>query len=245
MKRIITMNFLLVLAFSMAFVACRDPKTNIITGAVTDIDGNTYDAVKIGDQIWMKDNLAVSRLRDSTPLGDKRYVQKPYGSYYNNKLIKNDTVASQLCPEGWHIPTKTEWENLIDAVSGNSKWISTSGNVAVSMSSAPQGVEDDSAKTYNTSGFSSMSGGYRMTMASFPPTHSSQDMFETGKNGYYWSSTINEENMDPYAVCIDVEKGTVKLMKTMQTYPIPSNTWPPHVGVIYSNICISVRCVKD
>lgn len=250
MKRIITMNFLLVLAFSMTFVACRDPKTNIITGAVTDVDGNTYDAVKIGDQIWMKDNLAVTHLRDSTPLEVERFEgygncfkKDPYGYYYSTDIIKADIDSPRLCPSGWHLPSKSEWEAMIAEVSSNSDWVSGETTVAMALSAVPSTCTDTLSCPYNTCGFSALPGGFRVRCASFPPTHISYNMSEVNRNCYYWVGTINEENMDPYSVSIDADNGMVTLKKTMQTYPLPSTTFGS--WIIFSNTYMPVRCVKD
>ena len=41
---------------------------NVIPNAVTDYDGNTYDAVKIGEQVWMRQNLRTKHYADSTSI---------------------------------------------------------------------------------------------------------------------------------------------------------------------------------
>lgn len=106
--------------------------------AVTDIDGNKYDAVKIGNQIWMAENLRTTRLNDGTYLmtwkecrasqnhgtpGGQGPVDDPVRSFFNHDstyLAKHGALYSRLtvstdklCPQGWHIPGKEEWDILL------------------------------------------------------------------------------------------------------------------------------------
>ena len=91
---------------------------------VTDIDGNTYQTVKIGTQTWMKENLRTSHYS----YGKSIY---PYDTAYNNTAnldtIKNYgklysyfaiTDTSNVCPVGWHVPTPPDWDSLLVYVGG-------------------------------------------------------------------------------------------------------------------------------
>lgn len=84
---------------------------------LTDIDGNIYPTVKIGNQIWMAENLRVTR----TPSGAALTLYAPnndeaqvavYGRLYHFA----DALAA--VPAGWHLPTKEEWETLITSQGG-------------------------------------------------------------------------------------------------------------------------------
>ena len=104
-------------------------------GTVTDIDGNIYNIVTIGNQTWMAENLRTTRLNDSTPIdlvpdskqwgawaspaycfydNDEAKYKDPYGALYNWRAV--DT--KKLCPEGWHIPTAQEFDTLISFCGG-------------------------------------------------------------------------------------------------------------------------------
>jgi len=113
---------------------------NCIT--VTDYDGNTYQAVRIGDQIWMTQNLKVTHYSDGSPipfveddsnwnslsLTDKAYswsnnnisTGNTYGALYTwaaamNGLESSETNPSNIqgaCPSGWHLPSHNEWKQL-------------------------------------------------------------------------------------------------------------------------------------
>lgn len=109
--------------------------------SITDIDGNTYETVNIGNQTWTTSNLNVSKYRDGTPIphiinfdewrtastGAYTYVAQTdngYGKVYNYWAIigKNDTDPNtplkKLAPEGFHIPTEFEWNQLANIYGG-------------------------------------------------------------------------------------------------------------------------------
>lgn len=98
---------------------------------VTDIDGNEYQTVKIGNKIWMAENLRTSKLNDNTVIpyvSDENVWSSTTTlalSIYNNNLNKEaDTYGilynwyavntGKLCPTGWHIPTSAEWRAMED-----------------------------------------------------------------------------------------------------------------------------------
>ena len=107
------------------------------TGTVTDIDGNEYETVKIGDQWWIAENLLTTRYRNGddilTGLIDAEWRETTSGAYtiyphdevdginsdaemvdaygklYNWYAVDDDRG---LCPEGWHVPSDEEWKQL-------------------------------------------------------------------------------------------------------------------------------------
>jgi len=102
---------------------------------VKDIDGNSYKTVRIGDQIWMAENLKVTRYQNGDPIpfaqdySDWTFTSKgaycnphnnesnvkTYGRLYNWYSI-NDIRG--LAPKGWHIPKPYEWDELITYLGG-------------------------------------------------------------------------------------------------------------------------------
>lgn len=93
---------------------------------VTDVDGNVYTTVTIGAQVWMVENLKVTHYRDSSEIpnitDDTVWSTLTSGAYCwcNNDSTNKDTYGALynflavsdtcgLCPEGWHVPTESEW----------------------------------------------------------------------------------------------------------------------------------------
>ena len=87
---------------------------------VTDIEGNTYDTVQIGDQVWLKENLRVTLAPDSSEITSYVYEddmenEKIYGRLYTWDVAMNNSTeekARGICPEGWHIPSDEEFKQL-------------------------------------------------------------------------------------------------------------------------------------
>ncbi len=104
------------------------------TPAVTvqDIEGNAYTVIEIGDQAWMGRNLQVTKFRNGTDIPliteDSRWEDlttpaysfynnangNSYGPLYNGYVIMTD----EICPEGWHIPTESDWTLLFETAGG-------------------------------------------------------------------------------------------------------------------------------
>ncbi|UCE19679.1 MAG: hypothetical protein JSV84_04865 [Gemmatimonadota bacterium] len=90
---------------------------------VTDIDGNVYQTITIGTQVWMAENLKVTHYRNgdyisyATSYDNDENNIATYGLLYNWSAV-NDSRG--LAPEGWHMPSDDEWQTLIDYLGGDS-----------------------------------------------------------------------------------------------------------------------------
>ena len=162
MMRLFVFKYCLVLAviLPMFFVSCTNENedgngdvnhgvSNIIHSAVTDVDGNSYDAVKIGDQVWMQSNLRTEHFRDRSIISlpnavyDQNALTYPgyyfrSGSsdyFYNWKAVSDERG---LCPKGWHVPTDAEWSQLEEFVSNNGEYVygDNPNNIAKALASS-------------------------------------------------------------------------------------------------------------
>jgi uncharacterized protein (TIGR02145 family) len=167
---------------------------------VTDVDGNVYHVISIGQQDWLSSNLKTTRYADGTPiptLSDSDWGIATQGAYGIYKHFEVDGIDSDeemleaygalynwfavadsrgLCPAGWRIPTKNDWEAMRDYIITNYEGV-TSSNVSNTLKScrqidSPLGGECDTSEHprwgahtthFGTDifGFGGLPGGYR------------------------------------------------------------------------------------
>jgi uncharacterized protein (TIGR02145 family) len=126
----------LMLFFASIMVAGSMSAQPDMEAAVRDIDGNTYNTVKIGTQVWMKENLKTTRYQNGDPIvfvtdsmawsnaqagaycnyRNDPGIAQTYGRMYNYYTV---TDKRGLCPQGWHVPSDDEWQILCDYLGGN------------------------------------------------------------------------------------------------------------------------------
>ena len=130
------------------------------TATVTDIDGNIYNSVQIGNQCWMKENLRTTRYANGTniALGNStstitayRYYPdndssnvSTYGYLYNWAATMHGATSSEsnpsgvqgVCPTGWHVPSLNEWGQLIVYVSSQSQYLCDNNNAYIAKALA-------------------------------------------------------------------------------------------------------------
>ena len=107
---------------------CSCSEGGTLGDPVTDIDGNVYRTMQIGTQLWMQENLRTTRYNDgrSIPLetNDYAWTQVTTGAYCDcgnepgydtlyGKLYNWYAAANpKICPQGWHVPTDEDWQQL-------------------------------------------------------------------------------------------------------------------------------------
>ena len=133
--------------FAMAQPPVRD------CGTVTDIDGNTYQTIVMGDDCWFRENLRVTRYADGkeitptpqSPNNDPQNISR-YGRLYTwfstlngaDPTEETDGRVQGPCPDGWHVPSNFEWMGVEDFVGYKDYYRCGTdvNNVAKSMASA-------------------------------------------------------------------------------------------------------------
>ena len=194
---------------------------------VTDIDGNTYNTVQIGNQVWMSENLKTSRYRNggSIPyvVGNTDWQALTTGAWSNynhdaaNELIYGklynwySTLGDTLCPTGWGVPSDAEWTTLTDGLGGES----VAGGRMKSIGTAYWNSPNTGAT--NESGFSALPGGYRNSDGSFLGIRS---------NAVFWSAT-ELDNYNYWFRTLYASYGYVGR------------------GTISKSVGASVRCLRD
>jgi len=123
-------NFILII---LLLIGCKNAtesiNEDIEIGSVKDIDGNVYKTVKIGEQWWMAENLKVKHDPQGNPITSYVYRnveenEDIYGRLYkwNDAMNGSSNARSQgIAPDGWHIPSNSEWKELINHIGGKSE----------------------------------------------------------------------------------------------------------------------------
>ncbi len=207
-------------------------KTSSLSGTLVDIDGNEYKTVQIGKQVWMAENLRVTRYSNGTSIPQvtdnaewlalgNNYTDKAF-CYYNNTSANaksfgalytwaaamngkaNATGTTQgVCPTGWHVPNNEEWDELTTYLGGADV---AGGKMKVTGTAfwAPPNTN-----ATNSSGFSAMPTGYRGTVSG---------AFDgITKSAHYWSSSEGDSN-NAWRWVLYHDKGSVGSFKGSLSY---------------------------
>ena len=177
-------------------------KNEITYGIMIDIDENTYKTVTIGTQVWMAENLKVTKYRNgdiigtTTPYtldisdenipkyqwaagGDESNVAT-YGRLYTYYAI---TDTRSIAPDGWHIPTYEEWTTLTDYLKNNDLGYLSGNWHWCYVLFWTNDIEYYNQITSNSSGFSALASGFRYAGGGF-----------FGNTAEWWSSTETDLN---------------------------------------------------
>ena len=209
---------------------------------LTDIDGNEYKTTLIGKQVWMAENLKVTRFNDGTiikyfvPSGnttsDSLARNSSVWSYYNNDASNNKygklytwyavspitNGNKNICPFGWHVPTKTEYEEL-------SSYLGSNSNI-VSKKMKQTGIIDWSLDASNSSLFSALPSGY-MNARGYS--------YDINKYSFWWTSTENMWDQPNFRV------GTAHSFSVSHfSAGLLSDYYRD-----FKNNGLSIRCIKD
>lgn len=196
---------------------------------VTDYDGNVYDTVNIGTQVWMKQNLKVTHYNNGveipniTDLSTWTTLTTGARCYYNNDSSANDSVygtlynwyavkdVNHLCPTGWHVSTYLEWQDAEDYLGGNA----IAGGKMKEAGTFHWRSPNTGAT--NSSRFTGLPGGMRDPV---------NDFMVIKENGLWWTAT-NYNSIRAWGLYL----------------------WYLFTGIDYNpvtkNYGLSVRCIKD
>ena len=232
-----TLNALLLIIIIAGFTGCKkDVKTITPTNTVTDMDGNVYHTDTIGTQIWMTENLKVTKYRNGDPISNvtdnTAWSKLTTGAYcdYNNdannsttygKLYNWNAVSDSrnIAPVGWHVASNKDWTTLITFLDGElfagarlkekgtSHWLYPN-NVSSCADNVPMCDNP----------FLALPGGSRVNNGSFD---------KVGDTGFWWSS-------------VEVSTNTPR-----SCFLVHDSSFISYAYDVTKNNGFSVRCVRD
>jgi uncharacterized protein (TIGR02145 family) len=232
------------LIISFLLMSCCEKPQKPDPVNVADIEGNIYDVIRIGKQLWMKENLKTTKFNNGIVISNvtdsiawRESYNTPAFCWYNNDSLGfkniygalynwNSVSTELLCPTGWHMPSDDEWKTLMKFLGGQ--------NIAGGKLKETGTLHWSSPNTgaTNESGFTALPGGLR-------DDHHGR-FEEPGLKGYWWSGTLGKAQLShgvqfygPIHYYLDCTTGSLKA-ETTSGYLIS--------GRIQGN---SVRCIMD
>jgi uncharacterized protein (TIGR02145 family) len=160
---------------------------------VADIDGNIYNIITIGTQVWLQENLKTTKYNDGTAIPNVTdntawstttsdaycdYANTPanstiYGRLYNWYAV-GSTNPKNVCPTGWHVATDADWTALATYLGGETVAGGKLKETGTTHWAAPN------TGATNETGFTALPGGYRAQSGSFGLS---------GTYGFWWTAT--------------------------------------------------------
>jgi len=178
-------------------------------------DQQEYHTLKIGEQVWMTQNLAYNDPKaPSDCLGDSIRNCVKYGRLYTWE------IAKKVCPRGWRLPAKSEFEALLRFAGGGDR------KKALKVLTAD-----------SITGFNALLGGYYYSYYSAPTVLHTTDYFREDGVTAFWTST--EEYYSNLTAISHDEKQMADVMVLG-----PRRTLA-FMNVYFKECALSVRCVKE
>jgi uncharacterized protein (TIGR02145 family) len=191
----------------------------VSAGTVTDADGNVYQTVKIGTQVWTVENLRTTKYNDGSAIplvtdgGLWVALNTPGYCYYGNTTnadsIKNYGAlynwnavnTKKLAPMGWHVPTDAEWDTLQNYLVINGfNWdgttdTSTENKIAKSLAAKTDWIASTTPGAIGNGLTKNNRSGFSALPGGCRDDHGSFSY--VGDGGYWWSAT-EDESSDAY-----------------------------------------------
>ena len=205
----------------------------IVADSVTDVDGNLYHVIRIGNQSWLQENLRVTKYRNGDVIPvvatDAQWKNQTAGALCNyDNTAANGTIYGKLynyfaltnphglCPTGWHVPSDGEWKTLGTILGGDA----VAGGKLKSTGTIEQGTGlwyAPNTGATNSSWFTGLPGGYRINYGTY---------YSIGNVGYFWS-TSDTASVNAWNYVLDANNNEL-----LRNYNLMTNGF-------------SVRCCKD
>ena len=186
--------------------------------SVTDQDGNTYEYLTYGDQVWTVENAEMVTYKDGTPIpqvtDNTEWQNLTTGawSYYNNDPTKPrlynwfavmgihdtdpNTPNKEFAPEGWHVPSDAEWTTLEEHLIANGynyDGTITENKIGKSMASITGWFSSTGEGNVGNDQSLNNDSGFNAVPEGNRYSYGSFD--DEGINAIFWSSTENFTNL--------------------------------------------------
>ncbi len=179
--------------------------TDNAPNTVTDIDGNVYNTVTIGSQIWMKENLNTTKFKNGETIpnviGNNEWAALNSSAWcrYNNNpdasnelkfgLLYNGFTAQDargVCPNGWRVPTVTDFNTLIQFLGGPDV---AGGKLKQTGIDTYWNLPNNGAT--NETGFTALPSGNRLGMVGIVGDWRNGYFGNTGTGTYLWTKNLS------------------------------------------------------
>jgi len=194
----------------------NEVQNGIYVDSVRDYEGNAYATIRMGSQCWMRSNLNSSKYADGTTISTSHYKNRALtGKYYTaTGVLRNqwDTTFAApsgvqgVCPTGWHVPSITEWKQMLDFVRSNPIFVCGNDSVQYVLGiGVAKALASDTLWTTTTA--NACYPGYALsennaTGFNILPTgfYNNSSSFSNGNTfAYYWSTSYpNPTNSSTY-----------------------------------------------
>jgi uncharacterized protein (TIGR02145 family) len=189
-----------------------DLDTNNSSGSVTDQDGNTYDYLTYGDQVWTVENAEMVTYRDGTEIPQvtdpTQWSNLTTGAwcYYDNDPTKPrlynwyavagihdtdpNTPNKEFAPDGWHVPSDAEWTTLEEYLIANDynyDGTTTGNKIAKAMASTTGWISSTETGAPGNDQSLNNDSGFNAFSEGFRSYNGS--FGSEGNNAVFWSST--------------------------------------------------------
>ncbi len=195
--------------------ALQDQIDNAGIGSITDVDGNTYNSLTYGKQVWTVENAEVVTYRDGTSIpqvtANDEWESLTTGAwcYYENDETKgklynwyavmgihdpaslsNPSQRKEFAPEGWHVPSDAEWTTLEEYLIANEynyDGTITGNKIAKAMSSTTGWNSSTTTGAVGNNQSLNNDSGFNVFPEGYRDDISS--FYNEGLNAFFWSST--------------------------------------------------------
>ena len=221
------------------------------TSTVTDYDMNVYNTVAMGNQCWTRENIRTTHYMDGTPIShsdvssnteayrhlpdNDASLVDPYGYLYNWQAVMHGESSSTTnpsgvqgpCPEGWHVPSYSELEQLYQYLHDNTA-LHCDGSDTAQASALASSVGWSSSSVMCSPGYAPINNNASGFSILPPGIFHNDAAVNLGYSSSFWSATLYQANK-PYIANVSYDNAE----------------FSPYFCSNQTGVGRSVRCLRD